>query len=109
MDYPIRLQDKHYKLTAKIIDESHRLFKEQFPESSFYMLVYPGEDNKILSYIEDPQINLLDYSQFFTRNQHRIKVGADHHPNAEANRLVIDRLTQDIQKNIKQEVSINQK
>ena len=96
VDWPLRLQEKHWQLTGAIIDRACELYLEQFPKDDFYVMVYPGNSSKILSYVHHPRLKILDYSSLFPLQGRYIISPLDPHPSALADSLVGVALAHDL-------------
>lgn len=86
LDFP-PLRSYHYKLTAQIIAESNRLFKSQFDDISFYVLVYPtvpalNKDPALLfAYLKNTEVQIIDCHAFpYDRQKHALHNQYDFHP-----------------------------
>ncbi len=96
VDWPVRLREKHWQLTGAIIDRACALYLKQFPADHFYVLVYPGNSNKILSYLHHPRLKVLDYSSLFPLEGNYIISPLDPHPSALADSIVGTALARDL-------------
>jgi len=89
IDWP-RVNENHIRLTARIISESRRLFREKFGSDAFYVLIYPGAiyyGKRLIPYLEQADIKYLDYSDLPSE-----KIPYDGHPTAKAHQAVAKRL-----------------
>ncbi len=99
IDFPLRQRDKDYKLTADLIRKSAVDFKKKFPGSDFYVVLYPGtpESDPIRKNLTERGVRFFDYSKLFPFPAKQYQQTHDGHPNALAQRLVMERFTRDIQ------------
>lgn len=99
VDLPPRTTEHHIELTARIIESSHDAFVEQFDNDNFYVLFFPGvsgQANKIIPYLEKAEINYLDYSTLYTREQSDLWIAGDGHPKANGYKIVATKLVEDL-------------
>lgn len=52
--------EKDYRLTAKIIAESAKMYEEQFGNNKFYMVITPNNDTTILKYLKPYSIKIIN-------------------------------------------------
>lgn len=97
VQFPLRITDRHYKLTAKIIEESRDEFRRKFASENFYVVIYPNKrtEKKIIPYFEKMSIKYFDYSNLFDPSGSYIFKG-DGHPSPKAYRAIAERLSSDI-------------
>ena len=99
IDFPPRLTDKHIHLTARIIEESYRHYKEQFPAGDFYVVIYPGSEygTRLVKELSNAGIKTLDYSKIFNPGQSQYVLSPeDLHPSAKADEEVAEHLVRDL-------------
>ncbi len=97
--FPLRMTRKHFLLTARLIEESSKLYHQQFSSGQFYMIIYPGSryGEKIKNELKEKNVNIIDYSKLFSSNDPRYYLDTeDRHPNAFAIRTLADQLVQDL-------------
>ncbi|MFC1594652.1 hypothetical protein ACFL38_04925 [Candidatus Omnitrophota bacterium] len=93
--------NKDIKVTCRIIEESHRAFKEQFKNSDFYVIFYPGSRyaSTMIPHLTNVGIHCLDYSDVFNCSKEEFRISVyDVHPTAKAHRVLAKQLMQDIAK-----------
>ncbi|GJM33498.1 MAG: hypothetical protein DHS20C18_24990 [Saprospiraceae bacterium] len=95
IDWPLKIKEEHYLLTGRVIDQMFLEYKAQFGNENFFVLIYPGESNKILSYIKQPEVKKLDYAHLFKRGEHTLHV-LDEHPDTIAYKILADKLAEDL-------------
>jgi len=91
IDLPRWVTDKHVYLTARVIQQAYRLYKQQFPKGEFYVTVYPGSKygGRLIHFLKEMNIKYLDYSNLFDPTTGRYFLSwEDKHPNALAHRIV---------------------
>jgi len=93
------LDAESYLLTAKLIDESRNLFNKQFPDSEFYVVLYPKRNahRKIVPYLEQAGIRYLDYFDLFDPDADGYNFKGDGHPTPKSNQILAQRLVSDIE------------
>jgi len=97
-DYPLSIKENHLKLTAKVIEKAFSNYKQQFGNDHFFLLIYPGESDRIKNFIDTKSIKVLNYSGLFGEWDYRIRENIDPHPNAKANQIVAEQLERDLTK-----------
>lgn len=99
LDLPNKIEDKHFLLFIRIIEESHKSYKKQFPGSDFYVLIYPGSQHasKLKRLLDRSKIPFLDYSGLFNHLDPKYTLDPDDlHPNAYANEIVGKKIVKDL-------------
>ena len=103
LNLPPRFSKKDVLLTYEIIARSKSLYEEQF-NGTFYVLIHPyhldtPQNKKVLNILtnlfEKNNITALDYSSMIP-DLEGYRIPIDGHPNVELNRLVSDRLIEDL-------------
>ena len=98
--YPIRRTEKHFKLTAQILTESSDLYKKQFNNNNFFVILYPtpveNEHNSIIKYLRKNRIKYLDYSKLFNPLDKRYNIPFDGHPTFLANQIITSQIIKDL-------------
>lgn len=92
------LDEQHYRLTAKIIEESKRLFEQQFSSTEFVVVLFPKKNahRRIVPYLEKAGITYFDYYQLFAPEADGYSFEGDGHPTPMANAVLADQLVKDI-------------
>lgn len=96
---PPRHTKQHYMLTAKAIEQTKERIKKIYPESNFYVLLFPGEKlgEKLKGYLEERQIVYLDYINLYDVEDPRYTLSPiDGHPTAFANQAVARQMVKDL-------------
>ena len=98
INFPLRINPDHIKLTIKIIEESFVEYKRIYKNDRFYILFWPGTSYTELerSLLRSTGIRCFDYSMLFDRNDDRYFIKNDGHPTAEAYKEIGWRLANDI-------------
>lgn len=99
VDLPIRLGERHIKLTAGLIRESARLSREELGASQFVVVLYPGSQfgNRVRGYLGDADIHWLDYTGMFEPDQSAAGWALkDGHPTSAAYAAVARQLAYDV-------------
>lgn len=94
VDIP-RLNDHHYYLTARIIDEARHTFKDKFASDEFYVLIYPGQESRIIPHLEKSGVKYLDYSTLFNALE-GMSIPGEGHPTGKAYKKVAEQLVKDL-------------
>src|SRR6185295_13697016 len=70
IELPLRTTSQHLDLTAAVLGEVAKRFKEHFPGSEFYVVIYPGSSwhEPIASRLERQGVRVLDYYALFNRD-----------------------------------------
>jgi hypothetical protein len=92
--YPFKITEEDYQLTAEIMAESARLYKEQFGNDNFYVIIYPTliDSTLIIRLLKQKGVKVLDYSKLFNPLDKRYAIPYDEHPTALANEVLIKEL-----------------
>ena len=98
LNIPPKLHEKHYRLTVRIIKEAQLLCKEKFPQSSFYVIIYPNANpqQKIIPYLQEAEILSVDYSRLFDPLLPEYHIEGDGHPSSKAYETVAKALITDL-------------
>ena len=90
--------DDSIRITARMIEESRNVFREQFHNGEFYVLLYPGvrRGKEMLKYFQQSGVKYLDYSGLMDLAQSSFRIEGDTHPTAKAHRLVAAQLARDL-------------
>ncbi len=84
---PLKTGADHYRLTAALIRSVAERYRRKFGNDRFYVLIYPGESNRIVSYL-DPEIQMIDLSDAWPQKQWKV----DGHPDTRAYSALADML-----------------
>ncbi len=87
--HPYTITDDHIKLTARVIEESSKLFKRQFNSDAFYFVQFPEAKNpiavKLLAFLKAAGVKVLDYSDRKEFSAKGFRIEGDGHPTAKWN------------------------
>jgi hypothetical protein len=99
--YPFRLSDDDYALTGDILAASARAYRQQFGNDNFYVLLYPTTTSvePIKSLLQQRGVKVLDYSTLFPATDPKYAIRYDEHPTPLANRVLVQRLVNDLNLN----------
>jgi hypothetical protein len=103
LQMPQALLDQDIELTAKILKESQRLFRQKFASDGFYVILYPGNRSgpRLAARLADADIRVLDYQKLFTSFDDKgdlcIFRGVENHPNPVAYKILADALYDDLE------------
>ncbi len=92
-----RINDSHYQLTARVIEESANILKEELKVDDFYVLFYPRAtcSSLLIPHLDAANIKYLDYSTLFTDHEKDFWQ-PDGHPTAKAYKIIAEKLTVDL-------------
>ena len=103
--FPPFLREKHYRLTARIIQEARDQYESIFDNDNFYVIISPAThpDHRassvaIIPHLEAAGIKYLDYSRLFSFDQAGYHIPHDGHPSRLANQTIAARLAADIRR-----------
>lgn len=98
--YPFRLSDDDYNLTADVLAAAAREYQRQFGNDRFFVVIYPTTlpMGDFVDKLKTRGVNVLDYSKLFDPTAKGYAIPDDEHPTPMANRLLIARLHQDLQR-----------
>ncbi len=98
INFPLKLQHKHYELTAKIVQTSKEKYTQQFGNDNFYVIMYPSfeflpqEDyDYFKSLLDKKGIKYFDLQKFINYGTEHT-LGGDPHPNANTNKMIVEEL-----------------
>ena len=94
-----RIKAEHMRLTARIIEEARKAFRQQFPRGEFYVLLYPGvrHGKDLLPYLTQAGIPYLDYSHFIDWPHPGLTLAEPTmHPAAQGHKRVAAQLAHDL-------------
>lgn len=98
LNFPLKLQPKHYDLTAEIVQASKDKYKQQFGNDNFYVVLYPSfnflpqEDyDYFKSVLDKKDIKYFDLHNFINYGKEHT-LGGDPHPNANTNKMLVEEL-----------------
>ncbi len=102
--WPLTLRDKHLDLTARLVAESASVFKRKWPESEFYLLLWPMASMakyhaRLEPFLKKYSINYLYWPDALDSLPEELRTRDGGHPSSEANRLVMDRLVKELKLN----------
>jgi hypothetical protein len=86
-DLPLELAPEHYRLTAALIRSTADRYRRKFGNDRFFVLIYPGQRNEIVSYL-DPDIQVIDLSGAWPAQKWEV----DGHPEVQAYSTLADML-----------------
>lgn len=101
LNYPLRIDDDHVRLTATIIAESDKTFRKEFPEAEdFVVVMFPGAEprscQKLKEMLEAKRVRVLDYSQAGEFNAEDFRIESDGHPSEKWNRRLAEMIVNDL-------------
>ena len=98
--FPMRISSKHIDLTVKTIEAMQDRFNSQYPDSKFYVVIYPGNHyaNSIIETLREKGIRYLDYSNLFDIKNPEYSIRKeDEHPSVLAHRILGKKIVEDLQ------------
>lgn len=100
LNHPLRINESHIRLTAKIIEESYRVFKKDFQSKAFYVVVFPGARRStgkaLIRYLQEAGIKCLDYGDLDEFAGKGYRIAGDEHPSAKWNKELAERIVRDL-------------
>jgi hypothetical protein len=96
--YPFKITEEDYELTAEVMAESARLYKKQFGNDNFYVIIYPTtvDSSLIINLLKQKGVKVLDYSKLFDPTDKKYAIAYDEHPTALANEILIKQLVRQL-------------
>ena len=97
--FPLKFSQKDISLTADVIEAMKKTFLSHYPQSRFYVLIYPGSlyVKEILEELNQRKIDYLDYTHLFDIHDPKYYLcKEDQHPSAFAYEVLAKKLIQDI-------------
>lgn len=97
MDFPLRKTQKHFDYVARMIYQSKMIYRSQFPDGKFVVVIYPGtpygnEVDQALRKLGVATIN--DASILDVTDPRFIIAEEDPHPSPLANKVLADHITE---------------
>jgi len=103
LNFPLNTNESHYKLVVEIINRSKELYKDQFGNDDFIVLIYPDiwdelDDERMkvfLNLLDEDKIKYVNYSD----KSYLIKgsyILMDGHPNVKSNTEISEMLVKDL-------------
>jgi hypothetical protein len=92
--FPGKLQPRHYRLTAKIIQQAAREYERQFGNDRFYVLILPGYDeDEMLPYLQKLGLKVIDCTYLVNSYwEDKYHFRADGHPRPLFYRLLAEKI-----------------
>lgn len=100
---PSELNDNHFDLVSEMVAEAQRMYKKQFGNDNFYMVIYPSyvqgdpkKYQKFLSYLKKKNVKYIDLSAKVEYKPWHAIHAEESHPNAATNdtlsRMLLDEI-----------------
>lgn len=106
LEFPLITTDYHITLNKEILKKSKMLYEKQF-NGTLYLLVHPlnsytrsKQSTKLLEELRKEGLIILDYN-ISDRNEYKISIPGDYHPNGELNKILSKKLSDDLKKRYK--------
>ena len=98
IDLPPKIGDYDLKLFVQTCQAMDTIIKEKFPQSAFYVVIYPGTNSvRLAQYLKEGGIKYLDYTQLFDASNPKFYLHEyDHHPSPLAYQLVGEQIVKDL-------------
>lgn len=100
LNLPLWIGAQEIELTAGIIRAARKIYLRKFPQGRFCVLIYPStrlHGEALANRLTGAGIEVLDYARLLDPDPFHYKIhDLDHHPNAEANKIVARRLVEDL-------------
>ncbi|PJB15091.1 MAG: hypothetical protein CO118_05195 [Flavobacteriales bacterium CG_4_9_14_3_um_filter_32_8] len=104
INFPNKLQPKHYELTVEVIQASKEKYIEQFGNNNFYVILYPSykivpkEDYELFKQLlAKKEIKYVDLDNFIEYDENHT-LGGDPHPNGNTNKILVEELIKRLNK-----------
>lgn len=93
LDFP-KLQQQHFEITAKIFEESKKIFQSKFKNGKFYVVFYPGSNyiRYLKPFFDQSGIQYIDCSKLFNPTLPPFHIPGDAHPNQNALKTLAEHL-----------------
>jgi len=100
-DLPLQIGSTHIDFTARLLARSRELFREQFGDQRFSVIIYPGSayGERLALRLAALGVDTLDYSELFDPSGVDYFIREDWHPSATAYRELAERLVTDLRLN----------
>lgn len=100
LDYPEFDDKKHSQMVARMISKSKSEFLKKYPDSHFYVLIYPQggatQFSSINNFLEQYDVDILNYFDDFSIADEGMGMGDSMHPSAKANEIVAKKFARDL-------------
>lgn len=100
INYPLGVADKDVDLTARIIEESCRVYRKDFLDQPFYVLIFPGAvestTRKLVSKLQKAGIHCLDYTALSQFADPEYRIAGDEHPSVQWNKELAGLIVRDL-------------
>ncbi len=83
--------------TALMIKASKKLYEKQFGNDQFYTVIYPGNSNAIVPYLEKHQVKVIDLSHLFEMKDHCFHEQYEWHPDYTGRTIFIKNLLENLE------------
>jgi hypothetical protein len=81
LKFPGELKARHYRLAAKIIEKGYLKYKEQFGNDNFYIVLLPGWNDEMKTYLDELHLKTIDCTNFVSSYwQDKYYFKGDGHP-----------------------------
>lgn len=94
-DLPI-IGEQELRTTTRIIQTAREEYKRKFKSDEFYVLLYPGDTDKLIPYLEKAGIKYLDYSKLFVSSMPEYHLYQDFHPSPLAHQTLAEQIVKDL-------------
>ncbi|WP_454063634.1 hypothetical protein [Candidatus Nitrospira salsa] len=100
IDFPLQINRQHIVLLCRIIKQSQSLFHKQFPNSRFYVLIWPGSkySEQLKQLMAENKINYFDYTGLLNASDPKYVIAppVEWHPTSLAYQTVATALAEDL-------------
>ena len=98
INLPPKIGDYDLKLFAQTCQAMDAIIKAKFPQSAFYVVIYPGTNSdRLVQYLEEGGIKYHDYTRLFDPADPKFYLSEDdHHPAPLAYQLVAEQIVNDL-------------
>ena len=101
LEYPFKIKAEDYDLAAKMVKASADLYKRQFGNDNFFVVIYPSpfpyQSNQIMvDDLKKEGLKVFDYSDFLDMKNPEYAIENDNHSTPLANQLVMEKFISDL-------------
>lgn len=100
INHPLRIEEQHVRVTARIIQESYNSYKKHFRSNAFYVMIFPGavqsSSRQLITMLTEDGIRCLDYRAATDFSGKEYRIPQDLHPSAKWNKRLAERIVTDL-------------
>jgi hypothetical protein len=100
LNHPFRINEGHVELTARIIEESRRIYQEDFLSDDFYVVILPGAvkrtSDMLIAKLKESGVRVLDYRDRSEFSAPEYRIAEDEHPSKRWNQRMAALIVKDL-------------